>query len=192
MILLTRFTLVGIVGFELAGLFGALPLKPQFSWIGLFLTALFAFGSLTILERYLRNRNQAALPLSLWAMVTAAIILDAGGDLLYLYARFPWYDNLTHFVGGFAIAVLARWFILAKNHGERRAVHPLTACYLVLAAVASIATLYEIVEYFSDWFIGTQNLADRWDTNEDLIMAMIGGFLPAFSFFRRGKKNMVE
>ncbi len=177
MILFARLLFIAIIGLELLGLLGILPLTPQFSWAGLVLTALFSLGALGYMENRLGGRYRP--PLYLWITVIAAIVLDAGGDIMHLYARFPWYDNLTHFTGGLATGIAVRWFVGMKEESAGKTAPFTVRFYLILTAVASTAVLYEMMEYFSDWFLGTAALADRWDTTEDIIMTVLGGLIPS-------------
>ncbi|AXA92840.1 hypothetical protein DPH57_17810 [Massilia sp. YMA4] len=118
-----------------------------------------------------------------------AIVLMVGGA--YTYARVPFgfelqhwlhlqrnpYDRIGHFMQGFVPALVAREILLRGGHvtGKRM------LGFLCLCVVMAISAWYELIEWGAavalgqgaDEFLGTQG--DQWDTQSDMLMAMIGG-----------------
>ncbi|HQR21382.1 MAG TPA: DUF2238 domain-containing protein [Burkholderiaceae bacterium] len=117
-----------------------------------------------------------------------ALVLIAGGA--YTYARVPvghWvqdafslsrnpYDKLGHFMQGFVPALIAREILLRGRHVQGR---QMTA-FLCICVALAISAFYELIEWWSalalgqgaDDFLGTQG--DTWDTQSDMLMALIG------------------
>jgi putative membrane protein len=117
-----------------------------------------------------------------------ALVLIVGGA--YTYARVPlghWvqdafslsrnpYDKLGHFMQGFVPALIAREVLLRGHHVHGR---KMTA-FLCICVALAISAFYELIEWWSalalgqgaDDFLGTQG--DAWDTQSDMLMALIG------------------
>jgi putative membrane protein len=118
-----------------------------------------------------------------------AIVLMVGGA--YTYARVPFgfelqhwlhlqrnpYDRIGHFMQGFVPALVAREILLRGGHVTGRRM----LGFLCLCVVMAISAWYELIEWGAavalgqgaDEFLGTQG--DAWDTQSDMLMAMIGG-----------------
>jgi len=127
-----------------------------------------------------------------------AVILLVGGH--YTYAEVPlfnwlrdtyelsrnYYDRVGHFAQGFVPAMVAREILLRKS--------PLVAgrwlFFIVSCICLSISAFYEFIEWWvaayeggaADAFLGTQG--DVWDTQWDMLMALIGA-LAAQAFLAR-------
>jgi putative membrane protein len=118
-----------------------------------------------------------------------AIVLMVGGA--YTYARVPlgfdmqhWlglgrnpYDKIGHFFQGFVPALVAREILLR----QRRVAGRKMLAFVCLSIVMLISSCYELIEWGAaialgqgaDEFLGTQG--DPWDTQSDMLMALIGG-----------------
>ena len=127
-----------------------------------------------------------------------AIVLMAGGASTY--ARVPLgfqieallnlsrnpYDKIGHFFQGFVPALIAREIFIRGRYVRGKKMLPFLAVWVVLA----ISATYELVEWASavafgqgaDEFLGTQG--DTWDTQSDMLFALIGG-IAAMLFFSR-------
>jgi len=127
-----------------------------------------------------------------------AIVLMAGGA--YTYARVPLgfeleallnlsrnpYDKIGHFFQGFVPALVAREIFMRGGYvrGKRM------IAFLAVCVVLAISATYELIEWASavalgqgaDEFLGTQG--DPWDTQSDMLFALIGGVV-AILFFSR-------
>jgi putative membrane protein len=122
-------------------------------------------------------------------IVLHAIVLMVGGA--YSYARVPlgfdiqhWlgmtrnpYDKIGHFVQGFVPAMVAREILLRGRYVVGRKM----LAFIVISIVLAISASYELIEWGAamamgqgaDEFLGTQG--DPWDTQSDMLMALIGG-----------------
>lgn len=120
------------------------------------------------------------------------VILMVGGH--YTYAEVPlfdWikevldqsrnnYDKVGHFVQGFTPAMLARELLIRKNIVEGSKIW---LNYIILSIVLAFSAFYELIEWWvalvsgedAEAFLGTQGY--MWDTQSDMMYALIGGFL---------------
>lgn len=134
--------------------------------------------------------------LTYWLILLHAIVLMVGGH--YTYAEVPlfnWlrdvldlgrnnYDKVGHFVQGFVPAIIGRELLLRKS--------PLKPgrwlAFLVICVCLAISAFYEIIEWWvaaisgSDAvaFLGTQGYV--WDTQSDMLLAMIGAICALLAF----------
>jgi putative membrane protein len=135
-----------------------------------------------------------------------ALILMLGGH--YTYAKVPvgfwmeeWfgfarnhYDRIGHFAQGFVPALVAREILLRRS--------PLTRgkwlFVIVTALCLAISACYEFVEWAAallggssaDAFLGTQG--DVWDTQWDMLMALIGALTAQIAFARLQDKQLAN
>lgn len=142
---------------------------------------------------------QKKFPLSTLLLVLLwlhCVILVVGGH--YTYARVPlgewarswfgWtrnnYDKLGHFAQGFVPAILARELLVRTSplQGSR------WLGFLVVCVCLAFSAFYELLEWLAavtsgsaaDDFLGTQGYA--WDTQTDMLMALIGATLAIVLF----------
>lgn len=127
-----------------------------------------------------------------------AIVLMVGGS--YTYARVPLgfhladllhlsrnpYDKIGHFFQGFVPALIAREIFVRGQYVRGRRM----LAFLAVCVVLAISATYELIEWGAavalgqgaDEFLGTQG--DPWDTQSDMLFALIGG-VSAMLFFSR-------
>ena len=125
-------------------------------------------------------------------------ILCVGGH--YTYARVPlfdwlrpvfgWqrndYDRLGHFLQGFVPAIIARELFIRLEILRQKNWLP----FLIVSVCLAISAFYELIEWWTaiatgssaNDFIGSQG--DVWDTQADMLMALIGAIC-ALLFFSR-------
>ena len=146
----------------------------------------------------LTARRFPLTPLAYRLIFIHALILMLGGH--YTYARVPlgdwiqdWldlsrnpYDRIGHFAQGFVPAIIARELLLRKTP-----LRPGGWLFAIVAAVClAISACYEFIEWWSaliggasaEAFLGTQG--DVWDTQWDMLMALIGALAAQISLAR--------
>lgn len=150
---------------------------------------------------------QRRFPLSTLLLVLLwlhCVILVTGGH--YTYARVPlgewargwfgWtrnnYDKLGHFAQGFVPAILTRELLTRTSplRGSR------WLGFLVVCVCLAFSAFYELIEWFTavtsgsaaDDFLGTQG--DPWDTQTDMLMALIGAMAAIVGFSRWHDRSM--
>jgi putative membrane protein len=112
-------------------------------------------------------------------------------DLLDL-SRNP-YDKIGHFFQGFVPALAAREILLRGSYVRGRRM----LAFLVVCIVLAISATYELIEWGAavalgqgaDAFLGTQG--DPWDTQSDMLMALIGA-VTALTLFSRLQDRQIE
>jgi len=147
-------------------------------------------------------------PLSYRLLFIHALILIVGAH--YTYARVPlgfWaqdlfdlsrnhYDRLGHLAQGFIPAILAREILIRRSALQAGK----WLFFLVLCVCLAISAFYELIEWWvavaaqqgAVEFLGTQG--DVWDTQSDMMMALIGAVLAQLLLVRghdRALKQLV-
>lgn len=137
--------------------------------------------------------------------VHAAVLILGGA---YTYARVPLgfeiaelldldrnpYDKIGHFFQGFVPALAAREILIrgAFVRGRRM------LDFLVICVVLAISATYELIEWGAALalgqgateFLGTQG--DPWDTQSDMLLALIGAVTALLTFSRLHDRQMAR
>jgi len=164
--------------------------KDRFTWLLESFPAI--VGAVILLATYRRFELTTLLYVLIWAH---AIILVIGGH--YTYAEVPlfnWirdafhlsrnhYDRVGHFAQGFVPAMIAREFLLRRSPLEPGKL----LAYIIVSICLAISAAYELLEFgvsvltgsAGDAFLGTQG--DVWDTQKDMLMALIGSITALLS-----------
>ncbi len=159
--------------------------KDQFTWFLEVVPALIGFVLIV-----LTYKKFPLTPLLYTLILIHMIILMVGGH--YTYAEVPlfdWikevfgqtrnnYDKVGHFAQGFMPTILARELLLRKEvlQGSK-----IWLNYLILSIILAFSAFYELVEWWvalatgedAEAFLGTQGY--MWDTQSDMMYALIGG-----------------
>jgi putative membrane protein len=139
-------------------------------------------------------------------MLIQCVILFVGGH--YTYAEVPlfdWirelvggtrnnYDKVGHFAQGFVPAMIARELILRLKVTRSRA----WTNYFAVSSALMISALYELIEWWTalltgesaEAFLGTQGYV--WDTQSDMLLALIGSVAAVALFSRYHDAKMKE
>ncbi|HKP10464.1 MAG TPA: DUF2238 domain-containing protein [Blastocatellia bacterium] len=178
-----RFHVALLASFAVILVWSVIRPKEMFTW---FLESFPAMiGAVILLATYRRFELTTLVYVLIWLH---AIILVVGGH--YTYAEVPlgdWvrdtfhlsrnhYDRVGHFAQGFVPAMIAREFLLRKSPLKRGKL----LAYVVVSICLAISAAYELLEFgvsvltgsAGDAFLGTQG--DVWDTQKDMLMALIG------------------
>ena len=159
--------------------------KDQFTWLLEVFPAIIGFVLIV-----LTYKKFPLTPLLYTLILIHMVILMVGGH--YTYAEVPlfdWikelfhqsrnnYDKVGHLAQGFIPAILARELLIRK--------HVVTASrawlnYIVLSIILAFSAFYELIEWWvavatgddAEAFLGTQGYV--WDTQSDMMYALIGG-----------------
>jgi putative membrane protein len=145
-------------------------------------------------------------PLAYRLIFLHAIILMVGGH--YTYAKVPlgfWmqrtfhfarnhYDRVGHFAQGFVPAIITRELLLRRSPLRRGK----WLFFLVTCVCLAISACYEFIEWAAaeiggsqaDAFLGTQG--DVWDTQWDMLMALIGAIASQLLLSRRHDRELTD
>jgi putative membrane protein len=143
-------------------------------------------------------------PLAYRLIFLHAIILMVGGH--YTYAKVPlgfWmqrtfhfsrnhYDRIGHLAQGFVPAIIVREVLLRQSPLRRGK----WLFFLVTCVCLAVSACYEFIEWAAaeiggsqaDAFLGTQG--DVWDTQWDMLMALIGAIASQIALSRRHDREL--
>jgi len=175
----TRILFAGLIAIEAASLVGFLHLQGEYNWFGgLILTALVAWAATEAAVHFTFREQPSRLPFYLPLLPVAAVYFDALGDFVRWYAQFTWYDRLTHFAGGVAVAGLLYTFFKSWMPRHNYPVDHAALAFVTVSVTALIGSLYEIEEYLEDYFRHiAMRLGDGPDTASDLLFNLLGAVL---------------
>jgi hypothetical protein len=108
-----------------------------------------------------------------------ALTLQAWGEALGLYDSITWFDNVVHFTLPFFAAptlyiVLARIDLVPDPKDETHLRHYVGMWVVAFAFGVALGGLWEIFEYASDNWLGSELQIDNTDTVGDLIADSLG------------------
>ncbi len=183
------FVIIFLVGLLISGI----QPKDYFTWFLEVLPALITFVALVLTYSRFRFTDMVYL-----LLLMECYILFIGGH--YTYAEVPlfnWirdyfghgrnnYDKLAHFTQGFIPAMVVRELLI------RFAVIARKNClgFVTVCICVTISAVYEFFEWFvavatgeaAEAFLATQGY--MWDTQSDMLMAMIGATVAMLSLSR--------
>ena len=186
--------------FTVSLVWSAINPKDQFTW---FLEVTPAIIGLILL--ILTYKKFPLTPLLYTLILIHMIILMVGGH--YTYAEVPlfdWirevldqsrnnYDKVGHLAQGFIPAILARELLLRKQivQGSK-----IWLNYIILSIILAFSAFYELIEWWvalgtgedAEAFLGTQGYL--WDTQSDMMYALIGGILALVFLSRLHDKQL--
>lgn len=176
---LVRLIFLALILFEAANLFQFIKFDLDYSWFGLIVTALAVWASLEVVYYLHRSKFNKNIPGLVIIVPTSSILIDALGDILRYYSKFEWYDQVAHFIGGMAVALVVFYIVrvYAKYKGYKMG-NGFIALYAIFGT-AFFAALYEIEEYAETILLNNNRLGDRLDTPNDLLLTIIGGVIGA-------------
>ena len=184
---LIRATFLGLILFELANLFNILHFELEFSWLGLALTSLTVWIGLEFVLYYAKKRFNYIIPSFILLIPLCNILIDAFGDLFKWYSKYPWYDQLAHFLGGASAAGVTFFILCAFLKRRRVEFKKYIIGSFAFCAAAFLGIVYELEEYGESLFLGNNRLGDRFDTPNDLFLNTLGalvGILLAYIYVK--------
>ncbi|TKB48665.1 DUF2238 domain-containing protein [Ferrimonas sediminicola] len=193
------YRLAWVATFSLVLFWSAIDPKDGFTWFLEVLPAL--LGALILLATL---KRWPLTPLAYQLVLLHSVILMVGGH--YTYAEVPlfdtlaewfdWqrnnYDKVGHLAQGFIPAILAREVFL-----RNRVVRPGGwTFFLSLCFCLAFSAFYELIEWWvaigtgegAEAFLGTQGYV--WDTQSDMMWAMIGAILSQLLLGRRHDRQL--
>lgn len=182
------------IPFELVMLVAAVVTLVQGNWkylaISLF-TLTISFAPL-----YTERRFRVKIPALLQVIYVAFIFASMfSGEVLGMYGRiWPW-DDAMHFVSGLLIGLAVMfWLVLSVRRQKRFYVSVWFEALTIFCISATIAVVWEVVEFASDQIFGTFSQGkDLEDTMMDLVYGLVGGLImgTAWVFHLKNKKVFI-
>jgi hypothetical protein len=113
-----------------------------------------------------------------------ALTLQAWGEALGLYDSVPWFDNVVHFTLPFFAApalyiLLARLDLVPDPKDDTDTLHYVGMAIVAFALGVALGGLWEICEYASDSWLGSDLQIDNADTVGDLMADSLGALTGA-------------
>lgn len=165
---------------EVLGAANVLPITPEFTWKGMLLQLVVIWATFEFV-RWLVDRHSLDMSVGfVGQLVLLQTVADAVGDMAHLYARFIWYDQILHMIGGFLAAVVATGLLRAVHEKRDHKLFPRAEVLVGGFSIAVVCTvLYEAEEYLEDLLTGSHRLGDGFDTANDLVLGLFGALLAA-------------
>ena len=149
----------------------------------------------SFLPAILNRSYEVNLPWIVDFFVTLSVFLHIIGITFNLYhipSIGPWWDTMTHFFGSALIAMLAFFVVFTLNFVKKVKMSiPMIGFFTFVFALA-LGAIWEIMEFYSDQFLGTRSVIGIEDTIDDLVVDAVGGALAAFLgmlYVRRSSKK---
>lgn len=134
---------------------------------------------LAFLPSIINKNTRSSLPWTLDFAVSFALLLHATGIAfdLYHHPDWWWWDELTHFLGSFVVGMIALHLVFTLNFlGKVVMSTPMMGLFLFLSAMG-IGGVWEIAEYYSDMFLGTNTQISLQETIRDLEFDFLGALV---------------
>ena len=141
-------------------------------------------GNLVVASVAVLLARAAQLPRLYDLAVIIAMAFTGWGEAVGLYDSISWYDNVVHFVVPLLASqviylCLARIEVLPDLREETLPRHHLGIFVVTFALGVAVGGLWEIVEYASDHWLGSNLQLGNDDTVGDLIADSAGSFVGA-------------
>ncbi|MBI4089826.1 MAG: hypothetical protein HY421_00320, partial [Candidatus Kerfeldbacteria bacterium] len=130
-----------------------------------------------LVQRYVRLRYGIILPWIVLVVLSASVWLDAIGNFQHFYARFWWWDRLTHAVGGLAATVGVYAVAVAVWRAGRLNVSWRVLNLYAFCLAQTLGALYEVSEWIGDELFSTHRVQGVFDGPRDLFFNMLGGLV---------------
>ena len=184
-----RILFFGLAIFESANLFGFLHFTLDFSWLGLVITNLAVWFGLELIYLFVKKKYNYSLPSIVFIVPLVIVFFDAFGDILKWYSKFSWYDQIAHFLGGGAAAVVLFFIMHSVVHYRQKNLSNRLIGLFAIGWANIFGVLYEIEEYAESYFLKNNRLGDRFDTPNDLLFDVAGSVICIFLIFLFLKKT---
>ena len=135
-------------------------------------------GAVTVVARLV------SLPRVYDLSLTAAMVLQGFGETFHLYDEWVRFDDLVHFTLPMLTApvvyiALARLDVVPDPRAETHLQHYVGMAVVTAALGVTVGALWEIYEWRSDAWLGTQLSEGNDDTNGDLVRDTLGSLAGA-------------
>jgi hypothetical protein len=170
----SRIGFLAVFLFELANYLGVLHFSLDYTWLGLLITILGATIGVELSAYVMRRTIRVDMPWVAWPIAFGAVLFDVIGDVFSLYANVVWYDQLAHFLGTAAAAIIFLMFFRSLQEVKGWRYPPVLNFLLAFGLAMAMGVGYEIEEYLEDFFVASNRLGDGEDTANDLLLNTIG------------------
>jgi len=142
----------------------------------------------------IQRELKITLSLELEILMFGALLLHLLGGVLNLYTAYNW-DFLTHLVSSILTAVIGFISIVIIDRYVRSVkLDSFLIILFVILFTLAVGVLWELGEFFSDYFFGTEEQHGYLDTMSDLLTNLLGGLIMAVvsPLYLRGYPKKIE
>lgn len=130
-----------------------------------------------VVQHLFRRRYGITIHWIVLVTIALSVWLDAVGNFQHWYARFWWWDRLTHAVGGLSVTVGLYVVTVALWQAGRFSVSWRVLNLYAFCVAQTLGVLYEVSEWIGDELFATHRVQGPFDTPRDLFFNMLGGVL---------------
>ncbi len=128
-------------------------------------------------QRFLRRRYGVSIHWITLLIIAVSVWLDAIGNFQHFYARYWWWDRLTHIIGGLAVTVGLYVVSVALWQAGRLRVSWRVLNLYAFSVAQVLGALYEVSEWIGDDLFSTARVQGPFDAPRDLFFNMLGGVI---------------
>ncbi len=140
-----------------------------------------------VIERQFRLALPAEFTLLTCVFLCASFALGEVGDF---YERFWWWDLMLHGVSALMFGLIGFLLVYVFYFTHRVQIAPIYVALISFGFAMTIGSLWEILEFSVDWFIGLNlQKSGLIDTMTDLIIDAAGALVAAFAGYRYVKNG---
>lgn len=167
-----------------------LPLTLEFTWLGLMLTASIVWLALEIISWRLKKTGARYLWGLTYLVSLFSVCIDAFGDIARFYGTYAWYDQVAHFIGGAAVALVIFDMLVSLQQANKINLPLKGRGAITIGLAMALGSVYELEEYLEDVFFASHRLGDAIDTANDMLLNTIGAviIIVTLVIIRRRKK----
>lgn len=188
---ITRILFAFLIIFELLNHWHILDFELDFTWLGLFITAVACWVILELTNSLFCKATHRHLPWFILLIGAGFVYADALADILHLYQNFDATDKILHFSAGLYIASTLNYIFYYLEKAKMFKMAPFGISLMSICFTTMFAVFYELEEYFEDIIHQTNRLGSGPDTANDMMLAFLGACLVAliiniyFKYFKK-------
>lgn len=123
------------------------------------------------------TKHTHAVPINLWALLAAILVVNILGFAFDLWSRYPLFDDLMHLMTSFILALCLAYYLSARVLVSPRE-YPVLWSLVLVGVVLGIGAAWELMEWVVRQLANVQE--DKLvDTIIDLSLDLIGASLAA-------------
>lgn len=124
------------------------------------------------------TRNIRAMPIYLWALLGAILVVNILGFAFNLWSQYPLLDDLMHLVSLFTLTLCLAYYLSARVLVLPQE-HTVLWCLVLVGVGLGIGAVWEIMEWLVRQLVNVQE-KKVVDTIVDLFLDLVGAGLAVF------------
>lgn len=135
----------------------------------------------TILKKMYGIRTPHILQAGIAVFMFGTIFLGETGGF---YERFWWWDIIWHTLAGVVFGLIGYAVLILTYRKQEVHLAPIFTSIFAISFSLCLSTLWEIIEFVVDVALHTNMQPSPHDTMTDLVVALFGAFISAYSGYR--------